>query len=62
MIRRIGKDMVLDIKVEIDTDESGLDEEEIKDNIIDFTRELLVNGATEERIAMTLKEVNYTYK
>ena len=37
--------MKLIITVDIDVAESGLDEEFMKDNIIDFTRNLLVNGA-----------------
>lgn len=44
-IRIGGVTMKLIITVDIDVAESGLDEEFMKDNIIDFTRNLLVNGA-----------------
>lgn len=52
--------MKLVIKIDIDIKESGLDEKFIKDNIIDFTRDLLINGAAEEEIGITLNEVDYS--
>lgn len=52
--------MILAITVDIDTKESGLNEDELKDNIIDFTRDLLIIGAEEQKIALTLKEVDYS--
>lgn len=54
------KEMEIVITVDIDTKESGLDEEFIKDNIIDFTKDLLLNGAAEQEIGLTLKEVDYS--
>ena len=48
------------LEVDIDVAESGLDEEFMKDNIIDFTRKLLVNGAAEEGVGLTLCEVDYS--
>jgi hypothetical protein len=52
--------MKLIIVVDIDINESGLDEEFIKDNIIDFTKDLLIKGAAEEEIGLTLKKVDYS--
>ena len=52
--------MELVIIVDIDVKESGLDEEFIKDKLIDFTRDLLINGAAEQEIGLTLKEVDYS--
>lgn len=51
--------MELRIAVDVDLEESGLEEEEVKDNIISFTRDLLVVGAAEQEIGITLKEVDY---
>lgn len=51
--------MRLAIIVDIDIDESGLNEDEVKDNIIPFTRDLLINGALEQEIGLSLKEVDY---
>jgi hypothetical protein len=51
--------MRLVITVDIDVKESGLDEESLKDNFIDFTRDLLINGAAEQEIGLTLQEVDY---
>lgn len=51
--------MQLTITVDIDTKESGLSEDELKDNIIGFTKDLLIIGAFEQNIALTLKEVSY---
>lgn len=55
-----GEIMRLVITVDIDVNESGLDEEFLKDNIIDFTRDLLINGAAEQEIGLTLQEVDYS--
>lgn len=52
--------MELVIIVDIDAKESGLDEEYIKDNINEFTRDLLLNGAAEQEIGLTLKGVDYS--
>lgn len=35
--------------VEIDVEESGLDEQVVKDNLPDFARDLLVNGGRNRR-------------
>lgn len=51
--------MKLVITVDIDVAESGLDEEQVKDNIVDFTRDLLINGAAEQEIGLSLREVEY---
>ncbi len=51
--------MRLVIVVDIDIEESGLNEDAVKDNIIEFTEDLLINGATEQEIGLTLKEVGY---
>lgn len=51
--------MRLVIAVDIDTEESGLDAEEIKKNITQFTRDLLITGAEEQGIGLTLREVKY---
>lgn len=52
--------MRLVITVDIDVKESGLDSDEVKDNIVQFTRDLLVNGAGEQEIGLTLREVEYS--
>ena len=51
--------MRLVITADIDVEESGLDPDEVKDNIVEFTRDLLVIGAGEQEIGLTLKEVEY---
>ncbi|MDE7423770.1 MAG: hypothetical protein K2N51_08775 [Lachnospiraceae bacterium] len=52
--------MELTITVDVDLKQSGLSGDELKDNIIDFTKDLLINGAEEQEIALTLKEVSYS--
>ena len=52
--------MRLVITVDIDMEESGLNEDDVKDNIVEFTRDLLVIGAYDQRIGLGLKEVNYS--
>ncbi|MCI9101657.1 MAG: hypothetical protein HFH59_06790 [Lachnospiraceae bacterium] len=52
--------MRLVITVDIDMEESGLNEDDVKDNIVEFTRDLLVIGAYDQRIGLELKEVNYS--
>jgi len=51
--------MKLMIEVDIDLKESGLIQEEVKDNIVDFTKDLLINGADCQEIGLTLKQVSY---
>lgn len=52
--------MRLNIVVDIDIEESGLIEDEVKDDIVSFTKDLLINGACEQQIGLTLREVDYT--
>lgn len=47
------------ITVDIHTKESGLSGDDIKDNIVQFTRDLLIIGASEQEVALTLKQVDY---
>lgn len=49
--------MLIVIAVEIDTEESVPDEENVKDNLPDFARYLLINGAEAEDISLALKGV-----
>lgn len=51
--------MELYITVDIDLEESGLIEDKVKDDIMDFTRKLLIIGAAEQEIGLSLKEVSY---
>jgi len=51
--------MIINIVVDVDIEESGLNEDNVKDNIINFTKDLLIIGADEQGIGLTLKEVSY---
>lgn len=51
--------MELHITVDIDLEESGLIEEKVKADIINFTRKLLIIGAEKQEIGLSLKEVSY---
>lgn len=51
--------MILNLCVDVDIEESGLDEDEIKDNLVEFARDLLICGAAEQDVACTLLEVGY---
>lgn len=51
--------MRLVITVDIFPEESGLNPDDIKDDIISFVRDLLINGAEEQDVALSLKEVEY---
>lgn len=53
--------MRLMITVDIDLKESGLSEHEVKDNVIEFARDLLTIGADEQNIDLTLEKVEYEY-
>ena len=53
------ENMRLVITVDIDMEESRLDSDEVKDSIVQFTRDLLVIGAGEQGIGLTLREVEY---
>lgn len=52
--------MRLIITVDVDMEGSGLNPDEVKDNIVQFTRDLLVIGASEQEIGLTLREVEYS--
>lgn len=52
--------MILMITVDVDTEESGLNKDELKGNIINFTRDLLIIGAEKQEIGLTLKKVSYS--
>ena len=48
------------ITIDVDAQETGYrDDDELKDNIIDFARDLMINGAENEEVACTLLEVDY---
>ena len=52
--------MRINIIIDVDVMESGFSsEDEIKDNIVDFTKDLLNSGAENEGIGYTLCEVDY---
>lgn len=51
--------MRLVLTIDIDVEESGLDLDEIKDNTVSFSRDLLIIGAGELGIGLALKEVEY---
>lgn len=51
--------MKLIITVDIDLEESGLDKDSLKDNIVGFTKDLLINGAADKEIGLTIREVDY---
>lgn len=52
--------MIISIKIDVDAVESGFKtEDELKDQIVDFSRDLIINGAEELGTALTLKEVEY---
>jgi len=47
------------IEMDIDCEESGLNEDDVKDDIVNFARDLLINGADYKEIGLTLLEVTY---
>lgn len=52
--------MILTITIDVGARESGYEsEKELKDNIVDFTRNLLINGAESEEVELTLKNVSF---
>lgn len=52
--------MIISIKIDVDAVESGFkNDDELKERIVDFSRELIINGAEELEAALTLKEVEY---
>lgn len=56
--KRSGE-MIMSIKVDINCEESGLKEEKIKDDIVEFATDLIVNGATNEQVGLRVLEVTY---
>ena len=54
--------MLMVMAVEIDTKESGLVEQDVKDSLPDFARDLLINGAEAEDISLALKGSNMDLK
>lgn len=48
--------MRLKITADIDVEESGLDPEEIKEDIMQFAKDLLIIGAAELDIGLALRE------
>lgn len=52
--------MIVSIKLDVDPIKSGYkDSDELKDNIIDFAYNLIINGAEELEAQLTVKEVEY---
>lgn len=52
--------MKISIILEIDIQETGYkSEDDFKDNIVDFSRDLIINGAENEEVALTILEVEY---
>lgn len=52
--------MRINIVIDVDVRESGFSsEDEIKDNIVDFIRDMLNNGAENQGIGYTLCEIDY---
>lgn len=49
--------MELIITVDIDVEESGLNSDKVRENIGQFTRDLLIIGASEQGIGLALKKV-----
>ena len=52
--------MKISITLDIDIQETGYkNDDEFKDNIVDFSRSLIINGAENEEVALTILEVEY---
>ena len=51
--------MKLSVELDIDIQESGYTEDDLKDNIVDFVHDLIINGAENEEVALTLLKVSY---
>lgn len=52
--------MKITITIDVNAQETGyLDDDELKDNIVDFARDLIINGAENEEVACTLLKVDY---
>lgn len=52
--------MKITITIDVNAQETGyLDDDELKDNIVDFARDLIINGAENEEVGLTLLNVSY---
>lgn len=52
--------MKIHITIDVDSVGSGYkSDDDIKDNIVEFTRDLVINGADEQEVELTLCEVGY---
>lgn len=52
--------MKIQITIDVNAQETGYrDDDELKDNIVDFARDLMINGAENEEVALTLLDVSY---
>lgn len=52
--------MKISITLDVDVEETGYkNKDEFKDNIVEFSRDLIINGAENEEVALTLLEVEY---
>lgn len=52
--------MILTITIDVGVKESGYEsEKDLKDNIVDFTRNLLINGAENEEVELTFLNVEF---
>lgn len=47
------------ITVDIDVEESGYTEDQIRNDAANFAHDLIVNGAENEGIGLTLREVSF---
>ena len=54
--------MKLKITVDIDLEKSGLDSDEVQDNIVQFTEDLVHIGAVGQEIYLSLREIEYERK
>lgn len=51
--------MIMSIKLNVDCEESGLNEDSVIDDIVSFATNLVVNGAEYEEIGLKVLEVSY---
>lgn len=52
--------MIINIKIDVDSIESVFkNDDELKDKIVDFDHDLIINGAEEMGVELTVKEVKY---
>lgn len=54
------KEMIMSITIDVDAKASGyVNEDELKDDIVIFARDLIINGAEEECVELTMLSVEY---